>query len=175
MPTAQAPQTAGGPLRVGASLTTKLALELPYPVADEANCRQGGGVGVGSRPQPFVNKKPGKLKADGRNRGQRTEVADERTREWGIAVVTKSLLLCGEDEAKDEDATNEARSGADPTLGGHGQQSSSLSQAISPSASSMPRRKDVGAGPGVAASPTLTPPPCGRSSSHKHAALRETR
>ena len=37
MPTAQAPQTAGGPLRVGVSLTAKLALDLPHLVADEAN------------------------------------------------------------------------------------------------------------------------------------------
>ena len=75
MPTAQAPQTAGGPLRVGASLSTKLALELPHPVADEANGRQRGGVG--SRPQLFVDEKPGQLKADRRNGSQRTKIAGE--------------------------------------------------------------------------------------------------
>ena len=76
---------------------------------------------------------------------------------------------------KEEEATNVIWSEAALISGGQGQQSSSLSQAVSPSASSMSRRKDERAGPGVATSPTLTPPPCGRSSSHKHAALRETR
>ena len=100
MPTAQAPQTAGGPLRVGASLSTKLAFELPYPVADEANCRQGGGVGVGSRPQLFVDDKPGQLKADGRNGGQRTKIADEGDRDRGIAIITKPFLPFREDETR---------------------------------------------------------------------------
>ena len=93
MPTAQATQTAEGPLRAGVSLTTKLALELPHPAAHKATCRQGGGVGVGSRPQPFVNKQPGKLKADGRNRGQRTKSANERDRDRGIAIITKPFPL----------------------------------------------------------------------------------
>ena len=57
------PRRRGGPLRVGASLTTKLALELPYPVADEANCRQGGGVGIGS---PDSSRLIGATEANGR-------------------------------------------------------------------------------------------------------------
>ena len=100
MPTAQATQTAEGPLRAGASLSTKLVLELPHPAAHKATCRQGGGVGVGSRPQPFVDKQPGKLKADGRNRGQRTKIANERDSDRGIAIITKPLLPFREDEAR---------------------------------------------------------------------------
>ena len=100
MPTAQATQAAVGQLRAGASLTTKLALELPHPVADKATCRQGCGIGVGSWPQLFVDKKPGELKADGRNRGQRTKIANERDRDRGIAIITKPLLPFREDEAR---------------------------------------------------------------------------
>ena len=91
MPTAQATQAAEGPLRAGASLSTKLVLELPHPAAHKAASRQGCGVGVGSRPQPFVDKQPGKLKADRHNRGQRTKIANERDSDGGIAIISKPL------------------------------------------------------------------------------------
>lgn len=100
MPATQATPTAEGPLRAGVSLTIKLALDSPHPAAHEAISRQGGGVSVGSRPQLFVKEQPGKLKADGRNRGQRTEIANERDTDRGIPIVPKPLVPFRKEEAR---------------------------------------------------------------------------
>ena len=84
-------------LRFGAGSLPHLALDPSHVGTNNAIGRQG--IGVGSRPEIFMDKESGQLEADWRDNSQRAEDLGERELDRGVKVVPESSLPLREDEA----------------------------------------------------------------------------